>query len=102
LSNADEQTLHEFLTAMGESFSESISPPVPFDDASIHECYNAIWSVLGQDVTPTSLASLSAAQVSALAAGIGAYFESEPPTPGQVQDAIARTLARWPAGSLGE
>jgi hypothetical protein len=87
---------------MGESFSYSIVPPVPYEDASAHECYNAVWSVLGRDVTPTSLAGLSPSQLSALAAGIGAYFEVEPPTVEQVKDAIAQTLARWPVGSLGE
>jgi hypothetical protein len=104
LSNlrVDEQTLHEFLTAMGESFGASISPPVPFDGASAHECYNAVWSVLGQEVTPTSLAHLSQPQLSALAEGIGAYFECDPPTVEQVKLAIARTLHRWPMGSLGE
>ena len=100
--NADEQTEHDFLTAMGESFGESISPPVPFDSASAPECYNAGWSVLGVDVTPTMLARLSDSQVSALADGMGTYFESERPSVEQVKLAIARTLHRWPVGSLGE
>jgi len=57
---ADDETLRDdFPTAMGESFSDSISPPIPFDFVSAHECYNAVWSVLGEDVTPTKLASLS-------------------------------------------
>jgi hypothetical protein len=98
----DEQTWHEFLTAMGESFGESISPPVPFDRASAHECYNAVWSVLGKEITPTSLACLSRSQLSALADGIGAYFESDPPTLEQVKLSIVRTLHRWPIGSLDE
>lgn len=99
---ADDQTRDNFIGAMGESFSYSISPPVPFEAASAHECYNAVWSVLGRNVTPTSLAALSESQLSALAAGIGAYFETDPPTVEQVREAIARTLARWPVGSLGE
>ena len=102
VSNVDEHTEHEFLTAMGESFGESISPPVPFDSASAHECYNAVWSVLGENVTPTTLARLSDSQVSALADGIGTYFESDPPSVEQIKRAIARTLHRWPVGSLGE
>jgi len=102
LPDPKDQKRDDFTVAMGESFSDSICPPLPFDDASPHECYNAIWSVLGRNVTPTSLASLSASQMSALAAGIGAYFESETPTVEQVRDAIARTLRRWPVGSLGE
>jgi hypothetical protein len=102
MANVDEQTEHEFLTAMGESFGESISPPVPFDSVSAHECYNAVWSVLGEDVTPTMLARLSDSQVSALADGMGVYFESDPPTVDQVKLAIDGTLHRWPVGSLGE
>jgi hypothetical protein len=102
LLNVDEDTLHQFLGAMGESFGDSISPPVPFDSTSAHECYNAVWSVLGKDVTPTTLARLSDAQLSALADGLGTYFESDRPTVEQVKLAIERTLYRWPVGSLGE
>jgi hypothetical protein len=87
---------------MGESFSDAICPPVSEDDASAHECYNAMWSVLGKGVTPSVLAALSTSQISRLAIGIGRYFETEPPTVEQVRAAIARTLARWPVGSLGE
>lgn len=102
MSEPDDQKRADFITAMGESFNGAICPPISDEDASPHECYNAVWSVLGHDVTPTLLTALSASQLSALAAGIGSYFESEQPTVEQVKDAIARTLARWPAGSLGE
>ena len=102
LSETHDQTGADFIGAMGESFSYSVCPPVPFDDASAHECYDAVRSVLGRDVTPASLARLPASRLLALATGIGAYFESEPPTVEQVKGAIARTLARWPVGSLGE
>ena len=88
--------------ALRFSFGESISPPVPFDSASAHECYNAVWSVLGEDVSPTTLAQLSDPQLSALADGMGTYFESDPPTVEQIKLAIDRTLHRWPVGSLGE
>jgi hypothetical protein len=102
MSQTDDQTWADFTSALGESFSYSICPPVPDDDASAQECCNAVWQVLGKAVTPTVLANLSTSQISELAAGIGAYFESETPTGEQIRDAIARTLVRWPVGSLGD
>ena len=41
-------------------------------------------------------------RVSDLARKFGEYFECNAPTVEQVRDAIAKTLARWPVGSLGE
>jgi hypothetical protein len=98
----DDQKRDDFIVAMGESFSDSICPPVPNEEASPHECCNAVCSVLGRNVTPTTLARLSEVRLVALAIGIGEYFECEAPREEQVEDAIARTLDRWPAGSLGE
>ena len=92
----------DFEQAMGEAFGEAVSPPVPFEDASPHECCEVVWTVAGRDVTPRRLAALSAAEVETLAERFGTYFGCEPPTAGRVQEAISRTLARWPVGSLGE
>ncbi len=92
----------DFEQALGESFGESVCPPVPFEDASPHECCEVVCSVLGDDVTPADLAALTKAQVAALAQEFGEYFESDPPSVKQIKDAIAQTLARWPVGSLGE
>jgi hypothetical protein len=82
----------DFEQALGETFGDYVSPPVPFEDASPHECCEVVWAVAGRDVTPARLAGLGEDQLSDLAA----------PTVGQVRNAIAHTLARWPVGSLGE
>src|SRR5262249_34700274 len=92
----------DFEQALGEAFGECVSPPVPFEDASPHECCEVVWAVAGRDVTPAKLAALTEAQVEALARKFGEYFESAAPTAAQIKTAIARTLARWPVGSLGE
>jgi hypothetical protein len=92
----------DFEQALGESFCESVCPPVPFEKASPHECCEVVWAVAGEDVTPRQLAALSAAQVKALAQKFSEYFASDPPTVKQVREAIAQTLFRWPVGSLGE
>ncbi len=48
----------DFEQALGESFGEAVCPPVPFEDASPHECCEVVWAVAGADVTPTMLAEL--------------------------------------------
>ena len=88
----------DFLMAMGESFSEALCPPVPFEEGSAHEFCNAVWSVLGRGVTAAGLTALNELQIGALAAGVGKYFGTEPPSREQIKDAIERTVARWPAG----
>jgi hypothetical protein len=97
-----EQWRRDFQSAMGESFGASICPPVPFADASPHECCEAIWAILGRDVTPRQLASLSEQQITELAQAFGERFESDPPDGCQLRQAIGRTLARWPVGSIGD
>jgi hypothetical protein len=92
----------DFEQALGETFGEYVSPPVPFEDASPHECCEVVWTVAGRDVTPARLAALGEDQLSDLARKFGEYFECDAPTVEQVRNAIAHTLARWPVGSLGE
>ena len=92
----------DFEAAMGEEFGALVSPPVPFFEASPHECCEAIWLVLGRDVTPTALARVSSSQIEKLANAFGTYFECDAPPGMQLAEAIARTLARWPPGSLDE
>lgn len=96
------QAQADFSQALGESFGDCISPPVPFEAASPHECCEAVWAVLGDTVTPAQLASLSDADIVALAHGIGAYFETDAPSVQQVAAAVAETLFRWPVGSPGD
>jgi hypothetical protein len=92
----------DFESAMGEEFGHLLSPPVPFFEASPHECCEAIWRALGDDITPTKLASLGESDFQALAEAFGSWFECETPPTMQIAEAIARTLSRWPVGSLNE
>lgn len=92
----------DFEQAMGEVFCEAISPPVGFEDASAHECCEVIWECLGTEVTPKSLGLLTQEQVVRLSRRFGEYFECESPPVEKIKEAIARTLARWPVGSLDE
>jgi hypothetical protein len=91
-----------FEQALGESLGAFVSPPVPFEDASPHECCEVIWLVGGRNVTPSRLAVMTQAEVATLARKFGEYFECDAPSVQQIQDALAKTLARWPVGSLGE
>ncbi|MBM9466742.1 hypothetical protein [Nakamurella leprariae] len=83
--------------AMGVQSGDCLWPPVPFDDASPYECCEAVWSALGQAVTPAMLASLDDQDVTRLAAAVGQWFEVDTPSLAQVRTAGAQTLARWPA-----
>lgn len=102
MARTGEELRTDFEQAMGETFGEAIVPPVNFEDASAHECCEVIWSVLGTKVTPRSLAQLTDLQVLALSRKFGEYFECERPPLEKIREAIGRTLARWPVGSLGE
>ena len=67
----------DFEQALGETFGEHVSPPVPFEDASPHECCEVVWAAAGRDVTPARLAALGEDQVSDLARKFGEYFECD-------------------------
>jgi hypothetical protein len=97
-----ERERRDFEQAIGETFGTYVSPPVPFEDASAHECCEVIWSVLGRDVTPRQLADLSEEQIVALSEAFGTYFGTEPPVVERIRAAVAESLARYPVGSLGE
>ncbi|WP_147336837.1 hypothetical protein [Pseudomonas abyssi] len=92
----------DFESAMGEEFGDLVSPPVPFFEASPHECCEAIWKALGDDVTPTMLENLTDSDFQKIAVAFGNWFECEAPPAMQIAEAVARTLSRWPAGSLDE
>jgi hypothetical protein len=96
----------------GDSFGDYVSTPIPFDDASPHECCEGLWSVLGTKITPTQLAQLSPETIATMvydrpeviAYQFGEYFACEAPTVEQITAAmvedrpevIAQTLVRWP------
>ncbi len=77
-----------------------MSPPVPFLEASPQECCEAIWAVFGRGVKLDDLVSLSPEHLDRLAQSFAKWFECERPPVMQLAEAVARTLARWPAGSL--
>lgn len=96
------QTNADFFQAVGESFSDSVSPPVPFDLATSHECFEVLLLVVGKSITPSVLAKLNEDTIKILAEEFGRYFECEAPSFEQVQTAIELSLFRWPVGSLGK
>ncbi|MBC8162461.1 MAG: hypothetical protein H7Z42_14720 [Roseiflexaceae bacterium] len=102
MAHASEKWRPDFEQAMGEAFGDFVSPPVPFEDASPHECCEVVWSVVGRGVTPRVLDALTDAQIVALSQEFGEYFGSQAPSVEQIKAAIAQTLGRWPVGSLDE
>lgn len=92
----------DFEQALGETFGDYVSPPVPFENSSPHECCEVVWQIAGRDVTPAKLASLNESEVAVLAAAFGRYFDTDAPSVDRIREAIAATLSRWPVGSLGE
>ena len=92
----------DFEQALGETFGDCVSPPVPFESASSHECCEVVWQVAGYEVTPARLASLNDAEIAALSVAFGPFFDCDAPSIEQIREAVADTLARWPVGSLGE
>jgi hypothetical protein len=74
--------------------------PSPSTTTPPHECCEALWAVLGQNITPTQLAQLSPETIATIAHQFGEYFECEAPTVEQIEAAIDQTLFRWPIGSI--
>jgi hypothetical protein len=99
-SNNHDQT--DFWQAMGESFSQRISPPVPFEEANAQACCEIIQNTLGHNLTPSDLASLMESELQVLAEEFADFFEVDALSLEQLEAAVADTLARWPVGSLGE
>ena len=89
-----------FEQALGESFGDYVSPPVPFEDASPHECCEVIWEVLGHEITPEKLSVISSKDLEKLCEAFSRYFECDKPSVESIQKAVEATLNRWPIGSL--
>jgi hypothetical protein len=98
----DKKLYRDFLTAMGEEFGNLVSPPVPFFEANPHDCCEAIALVFGDAITPARLAEVSNADLGRIAGAFSQWFECDAPPTSQIAEAIARTLARWPVGSLDD
>jgi len=86
----------DFIQAVGEELSDAVCPPVPFEDASAHECYEALSKALGNEITPVLLKSLSSAQLESVGCALSEYFECGAISVDKVKHAIAGILARWP------
>jgi hypothetical protein len=93
-----EQWRPDFEQAMGETFGWYVRPQAPFDEASPHNCCEAVWSVLGAEVTPAGLAAATPEQVAAIARAFARLGDGEAPPVERIRQAIADTLARWPWG----
>jgi hypothetical protein len=93
------QELLDFLGALGEEFCEAISPPV--GDAMIcpQDGYEVWLRAFGEPPSPTGLAQLSNSQLTHLRAECERYFECPGIRTEHVQQAVRRTLARWPVDS---
>ena len=87
---------------MGESFGQHISPPVALEEASAQACCEVLQNILGENLTPSDLASLMESELQVLADEFADYFEVDAVSLEQLEAAVADTLARWPVGSLGE
>ena len=72
-----EQDRMDFDSAMGQSFCDYVCPPIDIESANIHECCEAVWRLLGVDVTPEMLDGLSMQQIEALAKSFATYFETD-------------------------
>lgn len=93
----DDAERADFEQAVGECFADAVCPPVPFEQASAHECFEAVSEVLPEP-SPKDFASLSAEQVDRLALSFSDWFECAPPSRAQVRSSVAALLARWPPG----
>ena len=92
----------DFEQSVGETFGDFICPPVPFEDASAHECCEVIKEVFGDGVSSENFASVDDEDIFRLAAAFGRYFDVEPPSAEQVRNAVRQIAKRWPPGSLHE
>ena len=86
----------DFLTSIGESFAEVLSPLAGEDGVCGQDIYEVLSEFSGQPVTPDVLRSLRASgSQSPLAAALNDYFEVSAVMPAHVDRAIAMALKRW-------
>ncbi|MFI4862302.1 MAG: hypothetical protein ACIAXF_16680 [Phycisphaerales bacterium JB063] len=97
-----DQQFQDFMVALGKCFGQHICPPVDVEDATPHECGEAVGSCFGSDITPTMLSKLKILDMLDLADAITAHFECDKIDINQIDKAISELLKRWPVGSLGE
>lgn len=102
MGRSDRDRLGDFMQAVGESFADCVSPPIPNDNILIADFWDIVCKQVGDEVTPSRLAALTRTDLERLRMAIGSYYECRPPSLAQVKTAIKVCLARWPVGSLGE
>jgi hypothetical protein len=88
----------DFEQALGEAFADAVCPPVPFEDASAHDCVEAVQSVLPGRLDPERFAAIGTAEIEALMQAFADWFECDAPSEAQIRNAIASLLVRWPQG----
>ncbi len=76
----------DFRQVLGAAFGSSLCPPLSFEEASPHECYEVLMDVLGDGLMPEQLSALTDREIGVLAARFGEYFEADPPS--QEQTAV--------------
>lgn len=86
----------DFEQAVGECFADAVCPPVPFELASAHECFEAVSAAFPVS-SPSAFASLTAEQTDRLGKSFAAWFECAPPSRKQLRSAADALLRRWPA-----
>jgi hypothetical protein len=86
----------DFLQAVGECFADAVCPPVPFEQASAHECREAVELALGHALSPARFRTLDDSEITMLARRFADYFESDAPSVAQIRRAVSALVARWP------
>jgi hypothetical protein len=87
----------DFLSALGEEFCESLSPPVPGNLIVPQDGYEVWLKAFGTDPSPAALAALTNDATERLRMACVEYFECPTVSVSQLRAAVARTLVRWPA-----
>lgn len=90
----------DFEQAVGECFADAVCPPIPFDLASAHECFEAVAAIL-PDVSPADLFAVRDDQVAALARSFADWFECDAPSERQVRSAVDALRGRLGPDIIG-
>jgi hypothetical protein len=92
-----EEEFLDFLSALGEEFSETLSPVVGSENIVPQDGYELFIRVFKQAPNPHFLGALSESQMEQLRADCEKYFECAGVSVEHIREAITRTLARWSA-----
>jgi hypothetical protein len=101
-ADATQQQKADWEQAVGECFADAVSPPVPFEQASAHECFEAVAGAFGGDNGWRSPASLSLSDRLALAEAIANWFECDAPRLEQIDRALELLGSCYPDLETGQ